>query len=361
MKLKLGVASGDRIPAKRSPDGNPHWGGAGWVRLGQYADQLLIQDIEMVVGTLVWNRDHFSIDVSEGDSVLVDVDVIYLQRLMHRGLNDRIKEARALGQVIINDLDDWYWGLSTSNKAYQSSHPRFNAMENINHYKSVLTSSSCVTVSTPYLADRLSSFVHCPIHVIPNYVDVARFTVHEPSSNNVPLLGWVGSTSHRSGDLEIMNGILRPMVDANEIRFVHSGYHESAAPAYKALGLREEDVEVLPAVDPEKYPSLLVMDVGIAPLSDVPFNHAKSEIKALEYSAAGIPWIGSALPAYTSLANDWGVGRVAKRPKDWIKHIRALRDPHVRATEGEALRQAVWQRDIEIGAKNLSDFLASQL
>jgi hypothetical protein len=37
-----------------------------------------------------------------------------------------------------------------------------------------------------------------------------------------------------------------------------------------------------------------------------------------------------------------------------------LRDPEVRATEGKLLREAVWQRDIHVGATKLADYLKSQ-
>lgn len=360
MRLTIGVSSGDRIPAKRAPDNKPHWGGAGWVRLGQYQEPLKTHhDIDMVVGTLVWNRDHFSIDISEGNQVFVDVDLVYIQRLMHAGLGDRIAQARANGQVVLNDLDDWYWGLSPSNNAWASSHPKNNPMENRNHYKSVLGNSTCVTVSTPYLAERLRSFVRCPIEVLPNTVDVARFIPVQHTSD-CPVVGWVGSTGHRSGDLEVLRGIIHPMVNAGDIRFLHSGYNPSGSHISEFIGVAQDKVETKLATDPEDYASLLTMDVGVAPLNDVPFNHAKSDIKLLEYSSAGIPWVGSYLPSYVGLQQQWGLGRVAKKPAQWIKHLRELRDPEVRATEGSALREAVWQRDIHVGAKTLAEFLRHQ-
>lgn len=361
--MKLGIATGDRIPPTRSADSQPHWGGAGWVRLGQYIPLLEEQGIEVTVGTLVWNRDHFCIDISEGEQVFVDVDVIYLQRMMHEGLADRIKQARAEGQIIVNDLDDWYWGLSTQNKAFLSSHPKANPTENVNHYKSVLNASDVVTVSTPYLAERITSFVHCPIEIFANTVDVARFTPLPSRDTDTPTVGWVGSTSHRSGDLEVLSGVIKPLYERGEILLQHSGSHHLAETVASKWHLSNDAVYTIPATDPENYPSLLTMDVGVAPLSDAPFNHAKSDIKLLEYSSAGIPWVASDLPSYSTLVKEWGVGRVAKknRADNWVKHLRALRDPEVRATEGKLLRDAVWQRDIHIGATKLAEFLKSLL
>jgi glycosyltransferase involved in cell wall biosynthesis len=358
--MKLGIASGDRITASKASDGNPHWGGAGWVRLGQYIPYFEEWGTEVHLGNLAWRHDRFVIDVSEGDKVFVDCDVIYIQRLMHDTLGDHIRKARANGQVVINDLDDWYWGLSTNNAAFLSSHPKKNPKENVNHYKGVLNASSAVTVSTPYLAERISVFVRRPIELFPNTVDVKRFNVVEHTDSDVPVVGWVGSTAHRSGDLEILDGIIKPMYDAGEIKVQHSGHHEhSSRTLAQAWSLDKEDVILKRAVDPEKYPTLLTMDIGVAPLSDVPFNHAKSEIKLLEYSASGIPWVASDLTAYRTLSDDWGAGRLAKKPKQWLKHLRELRDPDVRREEGKLLRERVWERDIAIGASILHSYITS--
>ena len=361
--MKIGIASGDKIPAKRSLDGNSHWGGAGWVRLGQYAPHLVTAGLAVFDGTLVWNKTHFSIDTNENsehskDRVLNDVDIIYMQRLMHSTLPDHIKKAQAYGQIVINDLDDWYWGLHPTNAAFASCHPKNNPDENINHYKSVLNVSNLVTVSTDYLADRISSFVHCPIIVLENTVDVARFTP-VTHTESMPVVGWVGSTNHRSSDLEVISGVIKPLYDNNEILLMHGGYHVGAPSLAGKWGVPEEAVDKMPACDPENYPSLLKMDIGLAPLNDLPFNHAKSDIKLLEYSASGIPWVGSNLSAYSKLRDTWSLGRTAKKPKQWLSHIRALKNPDIRSAEGSALREAVWQRDIGVGSKRLIEVLES--
>lgn len=354
--LKLGIASGDRVSAQRAKDGKAHWGGAGWVRLGQYEPLL---DFNVVIGTLTWNRTHFSI--SDAENRLNDVDIIYIQRLMHDTLAEHIKKARAQGQVIINDLDDWYWGLSPSNAAFMSAHPKVNPHENINHYKSVLNASDTITVSTPYLRDRLRSMLsNCPpIELIENTVDTSRFTNRSSSDTNRPVVGWVGSTNHRSGDLETLRGTLAPLYRDQLIYLQHSGHSDGAPTFADAVGVTESDVKLVHACDPELYPSILTMDIGIAPLKDTPFNHAKSDIKLLEYSASGIPWVASDLPSYSSLQKLWGHGRIAKknRPIEWQKHIKALCDPKVRGEEGLALRESVKSRDILVGARVLNDFL----
>jgi len=351
--MRIGIASGDYLSAHKAKDGKSHWGGSGWARLGQYLDKL--GDHLVVSGTLAWNRTHFSIidDVNE----MVDVDIVVLQRLMHGNLPEHIKLAQAQGQYVINDLDDWYWGLDPRNDAFWSSHPKRNPNENRNHYKKVLARSDLVLVSTKYLQERISDWVKCPIVVAPNTVDVERFTPVVHTDDQTPLVGWVGATSHRSGDLETVASLLAPMIQRGEIRFQHSGHYAHATPVHEILKVSHHLVNTKPAVDAIDYPSLLDMHVGIAPLSDTPFNYAKSDIKLLEYSASGIPWVASALPSYVSLQKDWGAGRVAKRPKDWIRHLNALKSPSARAEEGALLREKVWARHIDTGAHTLRSLL----
>lgn len=357
--MKVGIVSGDYLSASNASDGVAHWGGSGWARLGQYIEWLEHLKTEVVAGVLVWQNDRFH--VRDSENVMHEVDMVIMQRLMHGSLADHIGKARAVGQVIVNDLDDWYWGLDTSNDAFKSSHPKTNPNENRDHYKKVLASSTLVTVSTQYLADRIKSFVHCPIILLENTVDIARFTPHVHTDSSVPVVGWVGATSHRSSDLEIMKGIVNPLIANNEIKFQHSGHYPTSESVASKLGLHEDQVTVLNAVDAKEYPSLLTMDVGIAPLRDTPFNHAKSDIKLLEYSASGIPWVGSALSSYEGLRKNWGIGRTASKPSQWLKHLRDLKDPVRRADEGEALREAVRSRDISLGAHRLKSLIDSLL
>jgi hypothetical protein len=75
-------------------------------------------------------------------------------------------------------------------------------------------------------------------------------------------------------------------------------------------------------------------DIGIVPLSDIPFNHAKSTIKGLEYTAAGIPFVSSYSPEYALLESQ-GVGRVAASEDEWIGHLEDLINPKTRKEEIE--------------------------
>jgi len=352
--MRVGIVSGDRIHPLKSPDGEEHWGGAGWVRLGQYLPHF---NVEVFVGTLVWYYTEFKV-VSD-DGTRHDVDVIIMQRLMHDGLGGHINKAKAVGQTIINDVDDWYWGLDPNNMAYKASHPKHNKQENTNYYREVIAASSLVTTSTPFLYDKMSKW-NKNVLLLPNTVDTNAFKKHDHTVNEDVVVGWVGSTAHRSGDLQQLRGILTTtQTTTTHVSYLHGGHHDSSPSFANEAGVPEHLVKTIPACDPQDYPNLLQMDIGLAPLRDTPFNHAKSEIKLLEYSASGIPWIASALPSYESLRKEFGCGRTASRPKDWIRHLKHLTaSRELRQEEGDRLYELVKARDVANGGKRWNEVLS---
>lgn len=354
--MKIGLVSGDWVHPERAGDNQSMWGGSGWVRIAQYMDYM--PSFEFVVGTLMFDKTHFVIRTP--DERFEYVPVVFMHRLMHRGLAENVLKARAYGQIVINDIDDWYWGLSPENAAFMATDPRYNPNEDRYSYRSILAASDLVIVSTPYLASRLD-WIRCPKVVVKNTVDVSRFhdKVHE---RTVPNLGWVGSTAHRSGDLETVAGVLKPLWRNGEITLHHSGHHSSYATFASKIGVPDEAVSTLPLCSAQDYPNLLVpFDIGIVPLNVLPFNRSKSDIKGLEYASAKVPFVAQKINAYEELNDSLGIGRIAKNGKDWLRHIRALKDPVLRQEEAERNYEAVKARDITVGAKVMEDLINSLL
>jgi len=68
----------------------------------------------------------------------------------------------------------------------------------------------------------------------------------------------------------------------------------------------------------------LNMDVGLAPLDHFDlFNYTKSDIRLREYSALGIPFIASNVPAYRETAIEAG-GYLASDENDWEECLENL-------------------------------------
>lgn len=355
--MKIGISSNDIVLTEENGEKKYNWGGSGWARLGQFQNRL---DHPNIFGVLIHSNRYNIFGVKDFDGKEHwDCDVVVMQRAMFDDIAEKVPVAQSLGQIIVNDLDDWYWGLTPANMAWKFSHPSHNKVENINHYKRIILASDHVTCSTPWLADRVREWGQPNVTLLPNTVDVAKFTPYPHTDTAEPVVGWVGSVGHRNGDLEVLRGSITALAERGEIRLHHSGHFDGYGFFADKVGIDRRYVTVKSLAPPELYPTLLCFDVGVAPLNVIDFNRAKSAIKLLEYSAAGIPWVGTKIDAYEAFRDAIGMGRLAKNPAQWVAHVRALRDPELRAAEGAALRDAVWAFDIAQGAKALDEFFAT--
>lgn len=352
--MKIGFGSADWSSSVFDDNGHPVWGGSGWARLGQYQHRL---GHDVVVGPLISKGNIFGVQDWDGNNHF-DLDVVIMQRVMF-DIADKMKKAKAEGQILINDIDDLYWSLHPANMAWKASHPQFNSIENRSHYRAIISNSSGLIISTKYLAEAIKPMIKSPNVIIGNYVDPDRFIVRNHSDTELPCIGWVGSTSHRSGDLELLRQVLAPLARTGQIRVQHSGHLEGTRTFADAVGLPVESVATLPMAGPDKYATLLNFDIGLVPLTVIPFNRAKSNIKGLEYAAAGIPFIASEIDEYSYLANKFGIGRIVKKPNQWIAAIKDLCNLEVRQAEAQRNLELLKPFHIDEGARKMKNFIES--
>lgn len=361
-------------------------GGAGHYRIGLPASWLRDYgwDVEVgEIGALTGAKGSRAITVirADGSYVSPPPDLIVMQRCMH-GLATNaqgeevspavlIREARAIGQVIVNDLDDWFFGLDPRNQASRTT-SRYDKLRteeqraayNREHYAASIEASSAVTVSTPGLARLMQErFPKARIVVVRNAIDLARWTPRG-TSDVEPVVGWVGATQWRSGDLQTTQAqAVGAFCNDERLTFHHSGFL-SMSPAELRAAKRDtiaskywvgsageqlgvERWAVSPLATIVDYPALFwPIDVGIVPLNDVPFNHSKSAIKLMEYAASGIPAVAQALPEQRWACDEVGLGRHARSPKDWRRELVALLDSGRRRDLAESARAAVKVLDI---------------
>lgn len=261
-------------------------------------------------------------------------DIIVLKLIMLESYVEHVAKARELGQKIVVDIDDHMEGLEETNLAYKTTDPRSNPKNNREHYIKIIEQADALTTSTPFLYDWYKNkYPNKPIYMVRNGIDPERWNIHKDHRRFLPLFGWVGATPWRSGDLEILNPFFGEFLRKKHVKFHHGGSIKNAPTPAQQIGIDKNLFTHEPMKTVVDVPQLYrKMDIGIVPLRDVPFNHAKSYLKGLEYGAAGIPFIASALPEYQLLA-DAGVGRVASTPDEWLAHMEELMNPDVREKE----------------------------
>ena len=284
--------------------------------------------------------------IVHSDQILQGWDILVFKLLMQQQVLDYIPRARELGQKIVVDVDDWFDGLHETNRAYSATDPKKNPTNNREIYAQIITEADAVITSTPFLYDHYSS-KRKNVFMVRNGIDIDRWTPRRGRLNHRLNVGWVGATPWRSGDLEQLSPWFSRYLHTRNMHFHHSGHTSDAPLASDLLGVHKGKTKTLPLVPILQYPKLFApIDIGIVPLSNVPFNHAKSFIKGLEYAAAGVPFVSSYSPEYQYLA-DQGIGRIAHTPEEWIYHLDELRIPSIRKDEIEHNLEVVKEFTVE--------------
>ena len=257
---------------------------------------------------------------------LPDEDVIVLQRPSAPDVAAFIAYLVEHGKHVVVDVDDRFDAIDSRNSAW---HYYNHSPLAIRSLRSGLAAATVVTCSTPDLAALHGGLVveNC---VPATYLDLA--------GARDPVVGWTGSLAVHPRDLAVVGGGFARALDAHpdwSVRIVGEAIGTGTQ-----LGL--------PADPPgtgwlhiRQYPEAVArLGLGLAPLEDTPFNRAKSWLKALEYSALGVPFVASALPEYARL----GAGTLATNPRQWKGAVNALLADADRRDEQVAANRTIAER-----------------
>jgi glycosyltransferase involved in cell wall biosynthesis len=301
---------------------------------------------ESGIGLPGFSKDHAFGILLPDEKAIHGWDIVVLKLIMLERFVDHVRIARERGQKVVVDIDDHMEGLEETNLAYKTTHPDANPKNNRDHYVAIMDQADALITSTPFLYDFYKAkYPEKPIFMVRNGIDIERWTMRKDHKGWLPTFGWVGATPWRSGDLETLNPFFGEFLKQKHLKFHHAGNIINAPTAAQQIGIDKKLCTVEPMKTMLGVPELYrKMDVGIVPLRNVPFNHAKSYLKGLENAAAGIPFIASGgLPEYQLFA-DAGVGRIANTPDEWIGHMTELLNPKTRLEERTKNREIISEK-----------------
>ncbi len=287
------------------------------IRFGQYS-----KDLELPITI---SRDVNKIDFLTAGETLI----FYRFDPLWGDLAQKLSIASSRGIKIISDIDDLLW------QAPGWPQARLKGLTN------ALRECHIITCSTTALKELLTfMFPNQTIILIPNSTPPKRKRNRQPRYSKLRLC-WTGAPWTRPKDLEILKPLSTWLNQQNiPISWRHIGHCEGRLSFAEAIGINPNDVEILPLLPHQDYLNSIEGDIGLAPLSNGAFNSFKSEIKLLEFSGLGIPWIASSSPPYNALCKRWSLsGRLCKEPEEWITHFKSLMNPNLRKQEGEKLQQ----------------------
>lgn len=323
----------------------PQPNGCAWYRCYLPMQELKKDKYESGMGLPGFNDKHgFGILIPDNKAIH-GWDIVVLKLIMLEKAVEQVDKAIALGQKIVVDLDDHMEGLEKSNLAYHMTSVEKNPKNNREHYFKIIEKSTALIASTPFLKEYYKKkYPNKPVYLVRNGININSWKSKNDHSGHLPTFGWVGATPWRSGDLEILNPYFGNFLKEKHLKFHHSGNVINAPSVSDKIGIDKNIFSFEPMKPIQTYPNMFrKIDVGIVPLTNVDFNHAKSFIKGLEYAAAGIPFISSPSPEYNYLA-DQGVGRIASTKEEWLQNAEELLSPKTRKEEREKNRQIVEEK-----------------
>lgn len=199
-----------------------------------------------------------------------------------------------------------------------------------------------VTTPSDHLADRFEAAGATNVHVIDNHLPGA-FNRVAPRGHDGFVIGWHAGREHLV-DAELLE--LAPLLE--RVLDAHPDVHLVTVNIdLTAVGMRHPRYAREEAVPIESLTQRLAdFDVGIVPLADIPFNRGRSNVKAREYAAAGVPWLASPVGSYGHLGEAEGGRLVADG--EWFdaldRLIRSRRDRRKlsKAAKAWAKEETVW-------------------
>lgn len=309
--------------------------GCAWYRCYLPMLQLHDNNWETGIGIPEYHPDHgFGLFKSK-DEVYYGWDIVVFKLIMLKTVSE-ILQTKERKQKVVVDIDDFYEGLQPTNLAFKMTDPEQHPDNNKQHYWDIIENADALITSTQFLYDFYTKGKgYKNVFLVRNGIDIDRWKRRNDHSRYLPTFGWVGALPWRSNDLEQMRPFFGQFLEQNRLGFHHSGHiKELNVDATNLLGIppsvkfTHEPRRVL-----SQYPQMFrKIDVGLVPLNNIPFNHAKSTIKGLEYTAAGVPFIASYSPEYEFLESQ-GVGRVARNEEEWMNHLNDMLDPKIRKEE----------------------------
>ncbi len=174
--------------------------------------------------------------VMEDDTVrdvLVEADVVVLQRITHRWMAEAVPVMRAKGITVVVDVDDDLSSIHPANPAWAVHHPGSGGPHSWRNLAAACRDASLVTVSTPALLDVYAR--HGRGHVLHNYLPDMYYGLPRTDSGTV---GWPGSFHSHPNDPEVVGGAVARLVEDGG-KFVMRGDSTGAG---RAFGLGADPV-----------------------------------------------------------------------------------------------------------------------
>jgi glycosyltransferase involved in cell wall biosynthesis len=276
-------------------------------------------------------RDHEVHRISEETPRWVPgCDVLHIHRHTFDTVQTLARQAKEDGAAVVWDNDDDQGSMPKS----VATHKHFSGYSwerRRVEIQRLFRFVDLVTAPSATLAERLAELGAPRVEVVENFIPDQLLDVSRPPHEGVTI-GWIAGLEHQMDVERIpIREVLQRLLDEREdVRVMTVGLR---------LGLKGERYEPRDAVPTTELSRCAAeLDIAIAPLADIAFSRARSNIKLKEYAAAGTPWLASPVGPYAGMGEKQG-GRLVADDR-WHEELTRLIDkPRDRGKLGKRARK----------------------
>lgn len=276
-------------------------------------------------------------------STMAGHDVIVAQRFNKPSGVHVYREARTISSRLVYEVDDDIFNVTPENFVAYRLWQREDIRDAASHAIEVSDMVTCTTVPLAEVLSEYNSNVRVLPNLIPGWVCDA-----ERKRRDRPAIGWAGGASHGVDVGQLVSPVRRFLKRFPEwdLRLAGTDYR----PTFKA-GKRAVFSKWVHVTDDDRaYFTSPDWDIGLAPLAPTRFNESKSNIKALEYAALGIPVIASDSAPYRDFVRHGETGFLVRYDHEWLSYMSELAsDGALREKMGAAAREQARKWTIEEG------------
>jgi hypothetical protein len=238
-------------------------------------------------------------ELDSGDprlSELGDCDVVYVFRRSEEALRRPLAKLAARGVGIVWDTDDDLSAIPRRSPNYKT----IGALRGQQRFAETLRMarlSHVMMASTEAIRAKYENAGIGGVETFENYLPPK--IKRKRARHDGLIVGWIAGIEHTEDAIELgLRDTLTRVLERHPDVLVESIGVD--------LGLQQRYTRH-PSAHFDTLPDHMARyDIGLAPIVDIPFNAARSNIKVKEYAASEVPWLASPRGAYVGLGEAHG-------------------------------------------------------